>query len=107
MPVNLEKIISEVPWNDVLDIADEALDEDSDQDVVLTKIAETVDNLIDFGGMGEVGKMVELVDEQIFRAVARVIISLAGDPERRAERREKRKKRRAERKISRAEKKKK
>jgi len=103
---NIEELIGKIPWGEVLDAADESFDSDSDSEIALTKISKTIDNLINFEGLGNAGKLVEMVDDKIFRAAARVIISLAGDPERRSERRDKRKNRRSERKNRRAERKK-
>ena len=96
-------LLSKIPWNDVLDVAEEMMDGGENQKDVLDKLANSLDDMIDFSKLGGVGKIVEAVDRQIFRAALGVVVSLAGDPERRAERRARRQKRREERRARRAE----
>lgn len=98
---NKNEIMGKIPWGEILDVADEMIDGGKPKQDVLDQLADSLDDMIDFSNLGGVGKIVEAVDRQIFRAALGVVVSLAGDPERRAERREKRKKRREERRAKR------
>ncbi len=96
------EVLGKIPWGEVLDLADEMIEGGTPKKEALDQLAESLDDMIDFGALGGVGKVVEAVDRQLFRAAIGVVVSLAGDPERRAERRERRQKRREERKSRRA-----
>lgn len=100
-----DKVLGKIPWNDVLDLAEELIDGGTPKKDALDQLAENLDDMIDFGALGGVGKVVESVDKHVFRAIIGVVVSLAGDPERRAERREKRQKRREDRRARREERK--
>lgn len=99
-----EKILKVIPWDEVLDLADELMDGGMDKDEALDEIASILDTIIPADALvpGPGGALLEIVDGTIIRAALGVVVAFATDPVRRAARKARRAERKAERKARRA-----
>ena len=102
MPDNASRILKNIPWGDVLDLADALLDDGNTKSETTTAIASFLDEALDFNTLlPGVGVALELIDGPVFKAAIGVVMAMASDPERRDERRERRAERKAARKAKR------
>ena len=89
--------IKEMPWAEILDLADLLHEKGLDQDDVVAEISEMLDNLIDFTAIipnPAVWAALEAVDGLIFTTAIRIAVSISQkNPELREERKLKRAKR--------------
>ena len=89
-----------VPWGKVQDLADELIETGLSEDETLDEIAAFLDSALSFGP-GPVGAVAEIADRPVIRAALDLVVAMAADPERRAERKARREERRAERRARR------
>jgi hypothetical protein len=86
--------IKNMPWGEILDLADLLHEKGLDEEEVVAEISEMLDALIDFSVIipnPAVGVALEAVDGLIFTAALRIAVSISKkNPELRAERKQKR-----------------
>ena len=84
--------IKNLPWNDILDMADLLLEKGMDEDDIVGELSDMLDQLIDFSILvpnKAAGAALEAVDGLIFATALRIAVSIAKnqDPEARKQRR--------------------
>lgn len=89
--------VKDLPWSDILDLADLLNEKGLDEEEVVAEISDMLDSLIDFSVIipnPAVGTALEAVDGLIFSTAIRIAVSLSKrNPEMREERKLKRAKR--------------
>ena len=106
--LNAADILKSIPWEGLLESADNFLDDKNKNDNDLDEfIIDQIDDRIDFASIinGPAGAVAEALDGPVIKLVSSLIKALSGDPESRQARREVRKSRREARRLARQERK--
>tara|TARA_Y100000034_G_scaffold75024_1_gene90098 strand:+ start:868 stop:1209 length:342 start_codon:yes stop_codon:yes gene_type:complete len=101
--ISAGEILRALPWEDLLEVADTAMQDGGSAEEVQKALADIIDDAVDFSKIidGPVGVALEAADGAVITAAIGLVRALAGDKEAREARQERRQKRRAERKARR------